>query len=201
MEKDLMTDTQPSTDPQTATEPVTPAANQQDGSPDVKDWEAEAKKWQHFSKKHEANWQKATTELAALNQAGMTDAERAVAEAKEQGRKEALDSVITERAQLKLEAAAAKAGVDLTTLMPLLDTSKFLANGDVNDAAINEFVTGYAGSAPKAPKFAQGLGIGPQSDSRAPGQLTREELARLSPRERVQARKDGRLDALLRGEI
>ncbi|MEU4726547.1 hypothetical protein AB0G06_43710 [Nonomuraea dietziae] len=167
----------------------------------MKDWEAEAKKWQHFSKKHETNWKKASEELASLRQAGMTDAERAVAEAEERGRRAALESIATERAQLKLEAAAARAGVDITPLMPLLDTSKFLANGDVNDTAINEFLSGYASTVPKAPKFAQGLGIGPQSDSRTPGQLTREEYARMSPRDRVKAHKAGRADALLRGEI
>lgn len=179
-----------------------PVQIQEGGNSDApKDWEAEAKKWQHFSKKHEANWQKASARVAELEKAGMTDAERAIEEAREQGRQEVRTSSVTERAQLKLEAAAARAGVDLTPVSALLDVSKFIANGDVNDAAINEFVTGYAGGQPKAPKFAQGLGIGPQSDSRTPGQLTREEFARLSPRERVQARKDGRADALLRGEI
>ncbi|WP_431911735.1 hypothetical protein [Nonomuraea jabiensis] len=179
-----------------------PAQIQEVGSSeDVKDWEAEAKKWQHFSKKHEANWQKVSKELADLQRAGMTDAERALEEAREQGRQEVRTSTVTERAQLKLEAAAAKAGVDLAPVSGLLDTSKFIANGDVNDAAINEFVAGFSGAAPKAPKFAQGLGIGPQSDSRAPGQLTREQMNRLSPREIAQARKDGRLDALMRGQI
>jgi hypothetical protein len=191
----------PDNDPTTPpADPNTPAQVHEGGS-DVKDWEAEARKWQHFSKKHEANWQKVSKELADVQRAGMTDAERALEEAREQGRQEARVSSITERAQLKLEAAAAKAGVDLTPVLPLLDVSKFVANGDVHDTAITEFVTGYAGSAPKAPKFAQNLGIGPQSDSRAPGQLTRAQFAELSPRERVQARKDGRVDALLRGEI
>jgi hypothetical protein len=85
--------------------------------------------------------------------------------------------------------------------MPLLDTSKFLADGEVNESAINEFVAGFAGTAPKTPKFAQNIGIGPQSDSRAPGQLTRADLKGLSPREIAQARKDGRLDALMRGQL
>ncbi|MEU7830391.1 hypothetical protein [Nonomuraea sp. NPDC049129] len=179
-----------------------PVQIQEDGnSGDLDYWKSEAEKWKGFSRKHESNWEKATRELDGLRKAGMTDAERAIEEAREQGRQEVRTSSVTERAQLKLEAAAARAGVDLTPVQALLDTSKFIANGDVNDAAINEFVTGYAGGQPKAPKFAQGLGIGPQSDSRTPGQLTREEFARLSPRERVQARKDGRADALLRGEI
>jgi hypothetical protein len=178
------------------------AQNQQAGTSDEpKDWKAEAEKWKHWARTHEANWKKASEDLNTLNKANMTDAERALDEAREQGRQEVRTSNLTERAQLKLETAAARAGVDLTPVSALLDTSKFIANGDVNEAAINEFVTGYASGQPKAPKFAQNLGIGPQSSSRSPGQLTRDEFARLSPRERVQARKDGRADALMRGEL
>ncbi|GAA3537215.1 hypothetical protein GCM10022419_016330 [Nonomuraea rosea] len=182
----------------------TPAQIHEAGNDGVKDWEAEAKKWQHFSKKHEANWKKASEELDRLNQANMTDAERAIADAKEQGRLEALASVTAERVQDKLEAAAAKAGVDLAPLLSHIDISKFAAeDGGVNQTAIGDFVTQLSAqfAGPKEPRFAQGLGIGPQSDQRAPGQLTRADLKRMSAREIAQAKKDGRLDALTRGEI
>ncbi|MEO3860130.1 hypothetical protein [Acrocarpospora sp. B8E8] len=175
------------------------APNQEVGSGE-KDWKAEAEKWQHFSRQHEANWKKATGELDRLNKAGMTDAERAVAEAKESGRQEALSSIAEQRAQDKLDVAAARAGVDLTPVKGVLDISKFLANGEIDEAAISAFVSQLSSSAPKEPKFAQGLGFGPQGSGTA-GQLTREQVRGMSPREVAAARKEGRLDALLRGQI
>ncbi|SFI82017.1 hypothetical protein SAMN05216275_10580 [Streptosporangium canum] len=183
------------------TPPAPPSPNQGVGSDADTDWEAEAKKWKHFARTHEANWEKASKELEKLNEANMTDAERTVAEAKELGRREALESVAKQRAQDKLETAAAKAGVDLTPVLEALDVSKFVAEGDVNAQAINNFVAQVASqfAPPKGPKFAQGLGIGPQGSSAA-GQLTRADLPSMSPREIAQARKDGRLDAVLRGE-
>ncbi|MER7208544.1 hypothetical protein ABT340_15845 [Streptosporangium sp. NPDC000239] len=183
------------------TPPASPASNQQVGNEGEKDWRVEAEKWMHFSRLHETNWKKASAELEKLNKANMTDAERSVAEAKELGRREALESIATQRAQDKLEAAAAKAGVDLTPVMGALDVSKFVADGDVNTQAIGDFVAQVASqfAPPKGPKFAQGLGIGPQGSSSA-GQLTRNDLRGMSPREIAQARKAGRLDALMRGE-
>lgn len=183
------------------TPPAPLAPNQQVGNEGEKDWKAEAEKWMHFSRQHETNWKKTSAELEKLSQANMTDAERTVAEAKELGRREALESIATQRAQDKLEAAAAKAGVDLTPVMGALDVSKFVTEGDVNAQAIGDFVAQVAAqyATPKGPKFAQGLGIGPQGSSTA-GQLTRTDLHGMTPREIAQARKDGRLDALMRGE-
>lgn len=167
----------------------------------MKDWEAEATKWKHFARKHETAWEKATAELDALSRAGMTDAEKAIVEAESRGRMDALKSIVVERAQDKLEAAAAKAGVDLTPVLKHLDVNQFVADGDVNSKAIGDFVSEFVQfAAPKEPKFAQGLGIGPQG-SGSSSQLTREQLSGMSPREISQARKNGHLDALMRGEI
>jgi hypothetical protein len=203
MEKDPMAD--PITPPadQTATPPqgVIPAALNQEVGSGEKDWKAEAEKWQALSKKHEGNWKSVSTERDRLAQAGMSDADKALAEAEDRGRKAALDSVASERAQLKLEAAAARAGVDLAPVLKHLDVKQFVTADGVDDTAIGEFVSGFSQfAAPKGPKFAQGLGFGPQGSGTA-GQLTREQVRGMSPREVAAARKEGRLDALLRGQI
>ncbi|GII83287.1 hypothetical protein Ssi03_12770 [Sphaerisporangium siamense] len=189
--------TPPANDPAT---PPTPAPNQEVGS-EVTDWKAEAEKWKHFARTHETNWKKASGEVEELRKAHMTDAERAVADARAQGAREALESVVQQRAQDRLDVAASKAGVDLTPVKELLDVNKFIADGAVNETAISEFVARFSETAPKGPRFAQGLGIGPQGDQRTAGQLSRADLKGMSPREVAQAQKEGRLDALMRGEI
>lgn len=182
-----------------------PAQNQQVGNEGTLEfWKAEAEKWKSLSRKHETNWEKATKELRRYEQANMTDAERAIAEAREAARQEVLASVVPQRVQDKLEAAAAKAGVDLSPLLPRLDVGAFVENGDVNQAAIAEFINQVAeqfGGSRKEPRFAQNLGIGPQGNGSNPAQLTRADLSRMTPREIAQARKEGRLDALMRGQV
>lgn len=181
-------------------QPSPDAGNGNDG--DVKDWKKEAEKWKFFAQKHEAAWKKASRELDELRKAQMSDAERAIAEAEERGRRAALESFARERAQLKLQATAGKAGVSLPGgLMEVLDVGRFISDGfEVDDSAIQEFVSQLSQFKPQ-PKFSQQVGLGPQGSNGVPGQLTRADLRRMTPREIAQARKEGRLDALLRGEI
>ncbi|MER5643942.1 hypothetical protein [Streptosporangium sp. NPDC002524] len=175
----------------------TPAAPQTE----EKDWKAEAEKWQHFSRLHEGNWKKVSAEADSLRKAQMTDSEKAIAEAEGRGRKAALESIATERAQLKLETAAAKAGVDITPVLEVLDVSKFINEGEVNNDAIGDFVTQFSAqfAKPKEPKFPQGLGIGPQSSQTKPGQLTRADLGRMSAAEIVEADAKGLFDDIKNG--
>lgn len=188
------------TDP-TTTNSQANAASETSQNGEVTNWQAEAEKWKHFARTHEANWKKASGELEKLTKAGMSDSDRAVAEAEERGRQAALASLLNERAQDKLDAAAARAGVDLGPIRGHLDVTKFLADGQISTQAISEFVTGLAAGAPKTPRFPQNVGMGPQGSSAGAGQLTRDQLRGMSPREIAQAKKDGRLDALMRGEI
>jgi hypothetical protein len=77
--------------------------------------------------------------------------------------------------------------------------SRFVSDGQVNADALSEFVS----SLPKresSPAFRQDIGLGRQGSPGA-NQLTRADLSNMTPAEINKARLDGRLDALLRGEI
>ncbi|WP_052422510.1 hypothetical protein [Nonomuraea candida] len=160
----------------------------------------ESRKWEERSKSNYAK-------LMDFERAGMSDAERAkadqeriIAEAAENARRAVLGEVGSKLAAAEFKAAAAKAGIDADDLLDVIDVSKFLGeDGSPNSEVINERVSALA-SKWSQPKWDQNLGIGPQG-SGAAGQLSREALHRMSPREIAQARKDGRLDALMRGEI
>lgn len=149
----------------------------------------EIEKWKHFSRKHE-------DELNQLKKANMTEAERAIEDAKAQARAEVAAEFEKERLQLKLEAAAASAGVPKEVLN-LVDPSKLVVDGEVQMELLSSL------AAPKTPQFtksASDLGIGAQTTSGA-GQLTRADLARMTPAEINKAREEGKLNDLMQGRM
>lgn len=109
------------------------------------DWQAEARKWEKRAKDNKD----AADRLAAFEAAQMTEQEKAVKAASEQGRTAALAEAAPAIAQARLEAAAARKGVDLTPFADLLDVSKFITNGEVDTAAITAAVDKLATLAPR----------------------------------------------------
>jgi hypothetical protein len=159
-------------------------------------------KWKNLSRTNEKRWNDTSAELQKLKDASMTDAEKAIEKAKEEARNAALSEVGTRLVDAELRVQAATAGVTLPS-PEFLNTSAFLgADGVVNTEAIKAFVE----SLPKpsnAPQFAQGIGLGRQGDSGsyAAGQIGRDALSRMSPQEISAARKAGKLDALMKGDL
>ena len=96
--------------------PVEPAPAQADGT----DWKAESRKWEDRSK---ANAQ-AAKDLEKLQQAAMSDQEKAVAAAKAEGRTAAEAEARTTAVELAVFRTASKAGGDPDAL---LDSNSFLA--------------------------------------------------------------------------
>jgi uncharacterized protein YfcZ (UPF0381/DUF406 family) len=166
---------------------------------DVKKLMEERDKWQHFSRLHEDKWKTLSKELDDLRKANMPDTERAIEEAKEKARNETLAQVGSRLATAELRAAAAAAGVEIPdSVSQYLDVTRFIGeDGNPNTEAISTFV---ASLQPKAPKFPQGLGIGPQGSGSGVPQLTREDLSRMTTAEINKARDEGRLNLLLYGE-
>ncbi|MEU7863491.1 hypothetical protein [Nonomuraea sp. NPDC049141] len=166
---------------------------------DVEKLIADRDKWKSFARKHEDAWKTSTQELDALRKANLPDAERAIAEAKEKARSETLAEIGSRLATAELRAAAAWAGVEIPeTVSQYLDASRFIGeNGDPDAQAISAFV---ASLQPTGPKFPQNVGIGPQGSGAGISQLTREDLARMTPDQINAAREDGRLNSLLYGE-
>lgn len=171
------------------------------------DWKAEAEKakadaekWKAMSRKNEDNFKSASSKLSEYEKANLTDSEKILAEATEAGRNAALSEMLNERAQDKLESAAAKAGVELDSILGDLNMGRFVADGSVNTDAINDFVNRFAdvGNSRKQDKgkTASELGVGPQGTR--PQQLTQADLKGMSPKAILEAEKAGQLDKLLK---
>ncbi|MFF1908629.1 hypothetical protein [Kitasatospora sp. NPDC058218] len=127
--------------PNPATPPVTPPA----------DPAAEAEKWKALSRQNEQRWKTASKELDDLKAANMTDQEKALADARAEGRQSALSEVGTSLVQAEIRAQAAAAGVTVPT--EYLDLGRFLADDGKADA---DKVKGLIESMPKPftePKF------------------------------------------------
>lgn len=156
-----------------------------------------ADKYKGLMRKEEQAKKELWGELSELKKGQMSEAERAIAEAEERGREAARAELAKELRQSKLTAAAAQAGVPAEVL-GLLDVEKlFTDSGEVN----TELLTTLSGNRrPTFEKSAKDLGIGAQSNSNA-GQLTRKDLAGKSPAEIMKLRQEGRLDALMKGQL
>jgi len=167
--------------------------------PTLEDLQREVEKWKHLSRQNERNYNEARTELAKLREASMTEAEKALEQAKEQARSAALAEVGTRLVESELRAAAVTAGVQLPPF-EFINTAPLVgSDGLPNSEQIKAFVE----SLPKpatGPEYSQDLGLGRQGSALA-GQLRRADLANMTPAEIVKARNEGRLDALMRGEI
>ncbi|MFF3398250.1 hypothetical protein ACFYW6_07025 [Streptomyces sp. NPDC002659] len=115
-------------------------------SGDTTDWKAEARKWETRAKENKG----AVDELATLRAANMSEQEKAVSAAEKAGRTAALAEAAPQIAQARLEAAAARAGVDLTPLAEWIDLKKFVGeDGTVDDKAIKAAVEKFSKLAPK----------------------------------------------------
>jgi hypothetical protein len=123
------------------TEPTETPAQEQTTEPeaDQTDWKAEARKWEQRAKENK----QAAAELDKQRKAAMTDAELAVAEAEERGRKTALGEFGKRLATSEIRAAAADANADLTGVFDYLDLGRFVdENGEPDEKAIKSFVAG-----------------------------------------------------------
>jgi len=110
------------------------------------DWKAEARKWENRAKENKD----AADELEKLKAANMSEQEKAVKAAKDEGRTAALAEAAPRIAQARLEAAAARAGVDLGEFAEFIDLAKFVdQDGQVNDKAIKAAVDKFSKLAPK----------------------------------------------------
>lgn len=140
----------PTTAPPPAPQPP-PAPVQDSGG-----MEAELAKWKAMAQKHEGQAKvnaQAAKELEALRQQSMSDQERAVAEAKKVGRKEALFEVGGKLVTSELRATAAGRLDDkaIAAITGTLNVAAFLdGDGQVDSAAVAAFVDSIA-PAPSEP--------------------------------------------------
>ncbi|MEV6674785.1 hypothetical protein [Streptomyces sp. NPDC051162] len=152
-----------------------------------------------MSRKNEASFKEAHRELDQLRSAGMSEQERAIEAARQEARTAALSEMNERLVAAELKAQAAAAGTSLPDA-DFLNLNRFLdGEGTPDTEAIAAFVSALP-TTKHTPAYRQDLGLGRQGTSTA-GQLTRSDLSRMTPAQVNKARDEGRLDALMRGEL
>ncbi len=172
-----------------------PPAPEAPPAPQETDWKAEAEKWKTHARKHEQLWKDskpAVDELEKLKAAQMSDMEKAVQEAEARGRSDAAKTYGEKIAAAKLEAALTGVVPDPSAVVEDLNLSKYVTDtGDVNAEAVTALREKFAAIAPatQPPNLHQG-----RQGQPTPGQLTRGDLATMTPDEITAALAAGQLD-------
>ncbi|GGS88460.1 hypothetical protein ACFFV7_50985 [Nonomuraea spiralis] len=157
----------PPTDDPKAPETAPPPAQEET------DWKAMARQWEKRAKENN----KAADDLAKLKQQSMSEQEKAVEQAKAEGRAEAAREHGRQLAESKFEAALAKKGIELGDVADLIDVGKFVKDdGTVDQDAITKAVARLAKLAPKAPSTSGG-DFGGGNGGGAPSKSLDEQIA------------------------
>jgi hypothetical protein len=120
---------------------------------------------------------KAAEELEKLRASQMTETEKAVAQAKAEGRTEAVREHGRTLAEAKFEAALARKGLDLGPAAELIDKSRFVGDdGTVDQDAIKKAVDQLAKLTPKTPGTSGG-DFGGGNGSGTPAKSLDEQIA------------------------
>lgn len=200
----------PDPDPDPDPEPTPNPAPDPDPDPDPAPTAEELAKWKALARKHEDRAKanaSAAKELETLRAASMSDTEKAVAEAEQRGRQAATAEHVQQLAGARIEAALTGIVPDPAAVVEDLNLLKYVTDtGDVDGDAIETLRTKYAELAAGTNSNGNGDGPKPKPDlkqgnrGRSGGgkpQLTRADLAGMSPDAIEQARLDGRLDDIL----
>lgn len=163
---------------------------------DKTDWKAQARKWEDRAKANS----KAQAELDRMTaaQQSVEEQAQAKAEAAEKRATQALRKIVEAEARSVL----AEAGVpDARSLVEDMNLDRFIVDGDVDSDAIAKLADRYKswsktdGAKTLVEKNpAQGANSDQGSDK---GQITREQLKRMTPEQRIKAQNDGLLNELL----
>jgi len=163
----------------------------------------DAAKWKKLSRQNEQAAKKLRRELDELRKKSMTDDDRALEDAKAAARAEVLAEVGAERVAAAFERALAGTDVDVDELVDGLNVAKFIDDdGHVDRDAVSAFVkrlgvTSSSSSSTKRPPV--DMGQGARKPPATKGQLTRADMARMTPEQIVEADNAGRFDDLKAG--
>ncbi|MFB7906422.1 hypothetical protein ACFC1T_08345 [Kitasatospora sp. NPDC056076] len=165
--------------------------------PTVEQLQAEIDKWKSLSRTNEKRWNDASGELETLRQERMTEAEKATEKVRAATRSAVLAEIAPQLVEAAIASEAAKSGIEVGDLQ-FTPLEQFIGeDGTVNRELVIKFVQSRGEG---KPVYAQNLGLGRQGGTTA-GQLSRGDLARMTPKEIQEARKAGLLDALMRGAL
>jgi len=141
----------------------------------------------------------ATAELDKLRKSAMSDQEKAIAVARDEGKAEAIKAAGERLAAAKIEAALTGVVPDPAAIVEDLALARYVSDdGEPDTAAIGKLKEKYAALAPSAtpPPAVPGVAAGARQDNGVK-QLSRAELQQMKPAEIVEARKAGRLRDVL----
>jgi hypothetical protein len=192
MTEQSLPDTGITTSPDTGTSTSPDTGNTvADTGTDTTDWKAEAEKFRELHRKQEARAKAnadASKELDRLRREVMTEQERAVAEASEKARTEAVTEV-TGRLGSRLVIAEIRAAVagrltdeQVGALVDHLDLGRFITGeGDVDSKAVADFTASIAPESTGPPSFPDlGQGARPlAAGNGAPDPLMRDLMGKL----------------------
>jgi hypothetical protein len=164
-----MSDTAPTSTTDTA--PTDTEQPKPDTGTETPDHAAEAEKWKALARKHEAQAKanaKAAKELEEFRKQSMTDTEKAIEEARTEGRRQALTEAGSRIAAAEVRAAATgrMTAEQLDTLVDNVNLTRFVTDtGDVDRDAVTKFVDGIA---PQPAEKPFDLGQGARDPNGAP---------------------------------
>lgn len=166
-----------------ATEPATGEVEDQ-STPDAPDAEPDkesADYWKRLKRETDQRNKRLTRELEQLRRESMSEQERAVAEAKDQGKTEAMAEYAGRLVEVEIRSAAVGRPLNVDALLANVDRTKFLGDdGDVDRDAIKSWLDELSPpqESPRIPDLGQGVrGVnGNQSPADVFGQLISQRL-------------------------
>lgn len=162
------------------------------------DLNAEVEKWKSLSRKNEAQAKansQAAKELEELKKASLSDQEKLIASTREETATAVRREFAGKFVEAELKSAIAGKTLDAASLLSFDRNSFIDESGEVDSNAIAAWVEAHT----KAPETALpdlGQGVRGKSPAGKP-QLSRAELAGMTPQQILEARTDGRLDELM----
>ena len=179
------------------TEPVEAETEATEETENV-DLQAEVEKWKALSRKNEQRAKandEAAKQLEELRKSQLTDQERLIESAKEETRKalrfEFAEKIVDAELKSNLNGRVLEGGA----LLDFNKSSFITEDGDVDSEAIQAWVDAHS-TKTDLPK--PDVGQGARGSKSGMSQIrSRDELESMSPNEILEARKDGRLDALM----
>lgn len=152
--------------------------------------------WKDKAQKHEKASKTNHAELEKLRKANLSDTEKALEDATEKGKAAGRAEVATIVAAAKIEVALAGVVPDPAAIVEDLNLAKYLTeDGEVDVEKVAALKAKFAGITKPGTPGGSADG-GPQGDPK-PGQLTRDQLKDMTPKQIVEAKAAGRLNDVL----
>jgi len=165
--------------------------------------DAEAAKWKALARKHENEAKKLRAEADKLKAASLSDAEKALEQAKVEGRQAAQAEFGQRLAAAEIKAALTGVVPNPAEIVEDLNLAKYVTDGgEVDGEAVAALKKKYEGFGRQGRTSGPDLGQGQRGKTPAGGkeQLTRADLDKMTPEQIVKASRAGLLNDIRQGK-